>query len=166
MWAGPLLVNETGRWQACCLTGCSLYRSLQNPRPFHLAGRPKLGPYACLRGHWWHPTPSSKGRRHGQGPNNSQLVRTLRLRWTSVHRHTHALRVKPNTWHLSTRRTQSAHVKPLCQAFLWASEGDDANTPGDECILSLKRRVSFRSCRLRSGAGREENLFAHGTSDI
>lgn len=50
-------------WQAAFSAGTP-----RNPRPFHLAEWHRLGPYACLRGHRWHPTSSSKGLRHGQGP--------------------------------------------------------------------------------------------------
>lgn len=71
-----------------------------------------------------------------------------------------------------------AHALSTCTLGFWEpfcakpsseqAKGNDATTQQRSLgsVRSLRRRVSFLSYPLWSGAVKEENLFAHGTSDI
>ena len=159
-------VNETCSWQAFCATGCSPCGGRRNQRSFHLAGQPKLSPYAHLQGHWRHPTPSSSSAK-GPTPHRESTHALIPMHlYTHTHTHTHTLHVN-----IPLTPEQTAFTKHTCKLFSitflcaqWQKKcvGTGVNTHtrihASERILSWTRmRVDFRSRRFGPVASGEES---------
>lgn len=119
-------VNENCSWQAFCLTGCSLLRGHRNQRFLSTSQKPKLGPYACLRGHWWHPTPSRRGLQLGRWPNSSQREHTCSNSHTHTHAHTHCMH---NTRAYGIHKAHLHAFLPTCFPCVYTQRHPHTPTP-------------------------------------